>query len=193
MLKLKQSLVTFFGLITLVGLISLLTPLASRGQDNSDNAPPARDVNVVNTPAVNIVNPEASPALVRDVDRAAAQPYQDSVSVEIPNGEGFESGALSIVPAGKRLVVEYVTAEANMDGNQMVKVSLVVGNVRYNLLMIPQGTFGIGVHRSFLVASEPVRIYVDGGTSVGVAAERNAFIGGALVTFSISGHLVNAP
>jgi hypothetical protein len=185
MFKLKQSLVAFAGLIALVGLIGLVTPLPSRGQGSSGNAPPPSDVNVV--------NPATNPALVRDVDRPAAQPYQDTLSVEIPNGETSESGALNPVPTGKRLVVEYASARADFAGDQMATVTLVSGDVRYHLPMIFQGFFGHFGNRARLVASEPVRLYIDAGGSLGVEVSRTGDLESGFISVSISGHLVNVP
>ena len=186
MFKLKQSLVGFVGFIALVSLVGLVTPLPGRGQGNSDNAPPPSDVNVINR--------ETNPALVRDVDRPAAQPYQDTVDILMPFGEIGGTAALDPVPAGKRLVVEYATAQANLPSGEMARVSLIVGMIRYELPVIPQGTFGAPpAVRTYLAGSEPVRLYVDAGETVGVATERNDANGAGVVTVSISGHLVNVP
>jgi hypothetical protein len=178
--------VAFAGLIALVGLIGLVSPLPGRGQGNSGNAPPPGDVNVV--------NPATSPVLVRDVDRPTEQPYQDTAEITIPFDETGGTGALNPVPAGKRLVVEYATARANLPAGQMAKVTLVVGMIRYELPFIPQGTFGFSpALRTFLAGSEPVRLYVNAGETLSVATERSTGDGAAFVRVSISGHLVNVP
>lgn len=185
MFKLKQSLAAFAGLIALVGLIGVVRPLHSRGQGNSGNAPPPSNVNVI--------NPATSPVLVRDVDRPAAQPYQDTVRVPIPNGEISGSGALNPVPTGKRLVIEYASAQATLLGNQLADVTLVNGDVRYHLPMIPQGFFGHFNNLPVLVASEPVRLYIDSGESLGVEVRRTGDLQSVSISVSISGHLANVP
>jgi hypothetical protein len=186
MFKLKQSLVAFAGLIALVGLIGLVTPLPGRGQGNSGNVPPPSDVNVV--------NPATSPVLVRDVDRPTAQPYQDTVEITMSFDDTAGTGVLDPVPAGKRLVVEYATARATLTAGQMAVVTLVLGTIRYELPVIPQGTFGTSIFaRTLLAGSEPVRLYVNAGETLSVATERTEGDGGASVRVSISGHLVNVP
>src|SRR5436309_709952 len=72
--------------------------------------PSPTNVNVVNTPNVNVANTTASPVLVRDVDNVARQPFRAQVV------GGFADGAsttgditIATVPAGKRLVIEYVS------------------------------------------------------------------------------------
>lgn len=186
MFRFKQSLITFVGLIALVSLIGLVSPLPGRGQGSSNNAPPPSDVNVV--------NPATSPVLVRDVDRPAAQPYQDTLDLAMQFGEINGTGALDPVPAGKRLVVEYATARATLSAGQMATVTLVVGMIRYELPVIPQGTFGTSIFtRTLLAGSEPVRLYVNAGETLSVATERTEGDGGASVRVSISGHLVNVP
>jgi len=190
----KQSLGAFIGLIALVSLIGMVTPLSGQGQGNSNNAPPPSDVNVVNTPSVNVANPATNPVLVRDVDRPTEQPYQDTVEITMSFDDTGGTGALDPVPAGKRLVVEYATARATLSAGQMATVTLVVGMIRYELPVIPQGTFGTSIFaRTLLAGSEPVRLYVNAGETLSVATERTEGDGGASVRVSISGHLVTVP
>src|SRR5215210_5560028 len=53
MLKLKNSFIAFFGLLTLIGTIAILTPTITRSQVGGVAT---KDVNVVNTPTVNVGN-----------------------------------------------------------------------------------------------------------------------------------------
>ena len=186
MFKIKQSLVAFTGLTALVILIALLTALSGRGQGSSNNAPPPSNINVI--------NPATNPVLVRDLDRPTEQPYRDTVAITMSFDDTGSTGGLDPVPAGKRLVVEYATAHANIPFGEMAQVALVVGTIRYDLPFIPQGTFGFPpAVRTFLAGSEPMRLYVNAGEAVSVATERSSGDGAAFVRVSISGHLVNVP
>ena len=185
MVRFKQSLATFVGLIGLVSIIGLVMPSSGRGQGNSTNVPPASDVNIVNT--------STNPALVRDVDRPPAQPYQDTVHITFTETSSG-SGEFNAVPSGKRLVVEHASAEVNTAGGQMATVTLINGGVRYSVPMIFQGVYGEhGTPRGINVASEPVRLYVDAGQSLGVEVRTTESFDVSLARVSISGHLVNVP
>ena len=56
MYKFKNSLIALIGIFALIGIIAAATPLATQGQGGSANAPPPKDVNVVNTPDVSVTN-----------------------------------------------------------------------------------------------------------------------------------------
>jgi hypothetical protein len=55
--KFKNSLIALAGMFVLIGVISAVTPLTTQGQGGSSaDAPPPKDVNVVNTPSVVVAN-----------------------------------------------------------------------------------------------------------------------------------------
>ena len=97
MKKFKNSLIALTGLTSIIGLIALVTPISGRGQGS--DAPPTRDVNVVNT--------VANPALVRDVGVPLRTPVQISVNVLIHGPELSAEEEVYTVPEGKRLVIEH--------------------------------------------------------------------------------------
>src|SRR5437899_11619632 len=111
-IKFKTTVPRLIFLFTL-GCFALL-PIAQA-------APSPTNVNVVNTPNVNVVNTTASPVPVRDVDNPARQPFQAEAM------GGFADGAsttgdipIGAVPAGKRLVIEHVSAFGRMLPTQKV-------------------------------------------------------------------------
>jgi hypothetical protein len=102
MFRFKQSLITIAGLIGLVSLIALITPLSGRGQ--SGNQHPL---------SVSVVNTAADPALVRDVGVPLRTPVQIKVNTGIPFGALIGDQNVFTVPAGKRLVIEHVALDAH--------------------------------------------------------------------------------
>jgi len=86
-MRLKPSLVTLAGLLTLIGSTSLFMP----GTGHSQGGPPEQDVNVI-----------------RNADDPARQPFQRFLVIELGVGESNKTGSFA-VPSGKRLVIEYAT------------------------------------------------------------------------------------
>jgi hypothetical protein len=68
-------------------------------------------------PPVTVINTPAQPVPVRDVDNPARQPFQTSTSslTNAFNAQGFGL-TLTTVPAGKRLVIEFVSAACSPTG-----------------------------------------------------------------------------
>jgi hypothetical protein len=179
-------------------------------------APPnnPQNVKVVNTAAdwlapvpsaqsgtwnVGVTNTAASPVAVRDVDNPAKQPFQAEVV------GGFADGAsttgdiiIATVPAGKRLVIEYVSASGAMLHDQKVvrgevAETLTLAPARWGIQYTPQGS-NADRTRDYFVATQPVRIYADPG-SITCSAERDSVAGANpdSVTFTISGYFVDCP
>ena len=88
------------------------------------------NVNVVNTPNVNVVNPTTQPVPVRDVDNPARQPFQVQVVGDFADGASTTGDIpITTVPAGKLLVIEYVSLFGSMlTGQQLVRARLQTGN-----------------------------------------------------------------
>ena len=113
MFSLKKSLTALCGLLVLAVALTTLLPLVGRGQGNSVNAPPARDVNVVNTPNVIVANTAANPALVAEAGTHTGRAATEHVTLyRLASGtlqrvspDGVLEGTQFVVPAGKVLVV----------------------------------------------------------------------------------------
>ncbi len=102
--KFKQYLLATVGLVIFISAATLLYPVPITG------APPAKDVNVVNTPLsvdlastanVNVVNDASSPVPVT-VQNADAETAQ---LVEIVGTVGSSRTTLFTVPSGKRVII----------------------------------------------------------------------------------------
>ncbi len=152
------------------------------------------NVNVVNTPNVNVVNPTTQPVPVRDVDNPARQPFQVQVVGDFADGASTTGDIpITTVPAGKLLVIEYVSLFGSMlTGQQLVRARLQTGNppvyseLRFNI----QGG-NVEVTRDYFVGSQ---FYAQPGP-ISCFAERNSTAGAnpASVTFTVSGYFVDCP
>lgn len=113
MLNLKQALIAFVGMLALIGLFTIVIPSSMRGQGNSDNSPPAKDVNVVNTPSVIVANTVTNPALVAEAGTHTGRAPTEHVtlyrlgsgSLQRVSSAGIPEGAQFVVPNGKVLIV----------------------------------------------------------------------------------------
>lgn len=113
MLNLKQALVAFVGMVTLIGLVTIVMPSSMRGQGNSDSSAPTKDVNVVNTPSVIVANTAADPALVAEAGTHTGRAPSEHVTLyrlgsgtlQRVSASGVAEGSQFIVPNGKVLVV----------------------------------------------------------------------------------------
>lgn len=137
---------------------------------------------------------QTRPALVKDVDSPASQPFG---AVATPPFSGLgATGTLLTVPAGKRAVVEHFSCINFLDSaNNFVRLELhyTVGGIlrRQQFVHERVGTSliaGIDVW-SF---SQPVRVYADAGTAIQVSAIRRSSTGSAGIECHISGHYVDA-
>jgi len=141
---------------------------------------------------VSVVNTASEPVPTFDVDSRARQPFQE-VLVKILNPGEANGGSSLTVPAGKRLVIEHVTADAIAPSGQGLWLSIVTtigGNADFR-------EFHLVVHPSqipFLrIVSQPLRAFANPGTLVTASVKRFDTTGQASVSFTISGYLVDMP
>lgn len=136
---------------------------------------------------------------VRDVTSPALQPFQHKATIGIPAGL-LGDDALFAVPAGKRLVIEFVSFNVYLPAGQDVTYLW----VQINNPSRPDATFyfpatfqasdfvgGQDVYQ--FVAASPTRLYADPGSTVELAVRRTSDVGEGLASVSVSGHLVNVP
>jgi hypothetical protein len=140
------------------------------------------DVNIVNTPLP-----------VREVVNPANEPFQAEISFSIPDGSSSETFTLAVVPAGKRLVVEYATILAEVPSGKMgarITTTAAGQYAAHHLVLTEQGpVYGTPT----FVASQTMRVYADPGTGVTGIVVRSDTAGtfGGLMT--ISGYFVDVP
>jgi hypothetical protein len=205
--KIKNALIAF---ISLTVVMAVVTAVPTQGQGGN------KDVNVVNTPNVNVVNTptvqaqqngawnvgitgsptvqvgnsSSNPVLVRDVDRPTAQPFQLELDVEMADGFGGQNAGF-IIPVGKLLVIEQVSAIGTVPAGQHLNFSI-LSHVLPDLTQRPHYLSSVqsASPQTFYVQSQQVRIYAD--ASAAVRIDRGTFnTGVASATFVVSGYLIN--
>ena len=187
---------TLFLIPLLLGCFAL-----SSATQAAPSPPSPTNVNVVNTPNVSVVNTTASPVPMRDVDNPARQPFQAQVRGGFADGAS-STGDITIatVPAGKRLVIEHVSAFGTMLPTQKVinGGSNVPWHDPFSTIVLQyqwhsQGSNADG-SRDYFVVSEALRVYANPG-AISCFAERNSVAGANpdSVTFTISGYFVDCP
>lgn len=212
--NIKRSLTICAGaiIITLAGLSTPYTVRCQPVPTSTPNRPPT-EVKVINTPAepvpvtgtvnvgnlgssplpvtgtVNIGNLGNSPLPVRDVDRAVRIPVQYTIPLSMSNGQ-FGRAETVTIPAGKMLVVEYVSANGLIYTGRIGQV--------YLQTPTPNSTFNTFTHNflwkqdgiDFTVSSQ-ARMYATGSLTMGLTRDSNQ---GPTLTFgSVTGYLIDAP
>jgi len=127
---------------------------------------------------------QAKPALVRNVDEAALQPIQFNL---LPHSSSSNQNAVSFqVPAGKRLVIEYYSAQAqDLSGGAAAMTLSTVSNGNFT-------SYIVYVNKNDTNAvNQTTKIYADPGSSVQAFAFNSGTTCGGSI--SVSGYLVNFP
>jgi hypothetical protein len=137
------------------------------------------------------------PALVRDIDNGDKLPLYGNASLdlEVVVGEGRagESPCVVSAPAGKRLVIEHVSAQAFMPAGQTARFAITdTRNFNQYLVSYYQGT-NVGGTKDIYVASQAIRQRVVPGERVCLEISRNATTGTATVHWGVSGYFVDYP
>lgn len=162
-------------------------------------------VSVINFPAgtntVNVSSSTNAPLLVRDVDNPARQPVvrlADDVNLIVGESQAFKQ--MYTVPAGKRLVIEFVSVRTFVGPGQNLFVSVGVsdGQNFYDINLAPTlvGTFTVGTggnqgDRSAI--SQQTRFYANAGETVRAFAQKNDDLGAGQATITVMGYLVDVP
>ena len=200
--RIKNALIAFGSLSLLIGAIALVTPRPTQGQAG-DPVGPTKPVNVVNTSSepvpvtgtINVGNFGSSPLPVRDVDNGR-QPFHVTDTILIAIGEDNDSKTVFTVPAGKRLIIETITARAVLEGvdtPNIIDVLTTVGNklAFHELLVTKQGQTLTG--GSAFVGTHYVRAYADPGTDVVFRFSRSDITKDGAAAVTISGYFVDVP
>jgi len=125
---------------------------------------------------------------VRADAASGVDPFQTSLNGSI--GPGTEGLNLSFtVPAGKTLVIEYVSGNCFVPAGQTCVLSLLTEvNAQFNVRTDGVGAFGGG--NVLWRAGQQVLLYADDGKTVTLRADRNSATGSATpIVMSLSGHL----
>jgi len=150
-------------------------------------------------PAMFAASGPPAPLAVEDVNNPAFQPFQKQV--QLTWVIGVTDTLVSFpVPAGKRLVIEFVSIACILPIGQNPTTILFrlnddghFGYVEHFFFTPLQGNVSVGSNFNVFVCSTPTRLYCDPGSSVQVQAGRNSTVESGTVKVSISGYYVNVP
>jgi hypothetical protein len=151
---------------------------------------PDRRVIVTNTPL-----PVSGTVFVRDVDNPARQPFQ--IGFPFTMNSGTEQVFQSItVPDGKRLVIEYVSMGSGsvpVGQHLFIILRTFVGGVGafHYVAVTPQGRLAPPNVADTFVASQPMRVYADPGTTVTIQMQRDSGYAACGPNLTVSGYLVD--
>ena len=186
MKKLDKGLAVF-SLFVVLGTVVLASPLPAQAG-----------------PDVTVVNPPSQPVPVTgSVNIVVTDPVAGSVTIPL-SGTTSATGTLTLffspsgfattVPAGKRLVIEFVSVRVEVPSGQKATVVLiaVVGTAAAQHIIATAPLTGFGTADLF-EASVPARIYADPATSVTAFVARTSATGSANAFVKFSGQLVDVP
>jgi hypothetical protein len=131
---------------------------------------------------------------MHDVDNAARQPVQFPLTINGLDGSVNVSGSAYVVPAGKRLVIEQITASVGLPTPQWAQCFIFVtsgGNTTRHFLRLDPPIVDAGFGYFYTTLS--VRLYADPGTNVVLGLARNSSSGAWTGFLTASGYLVNLP
>ncbi len=139
------------------------------------------------------VKPACTP--VCEVNNPDKHPFQASVEISLPAGTEGQNGFVT-VPAGKRLVIQYVSGQAFLPSGQKALFSVIVslqgqsvGTTHY-LESTAIGPFG---SQDCFQCGRMVQLYADAGNTVMLRTDRDSPTSTGLSRMSLSGHLVSVP
>jgi hypothetical protein len=165
------------------------------------------DVNVSNTPTVKLAsgttvqvgNTETNPVRVQNTDESARQPFRAMVNAFFEDSTIIYQDVVT-VPAGKRLVIEYVSGMAAVGIGQ--KVLFFIGHTRpsepdlfYYFTATPQGELvNLGAGKEHFTACQLTRIYAEAGENIYFRAKRSSSDSvHNYAQLTISGYFVDVP
>jgi hypothetical protein len=182
---------SILGLAAIAALAALV--LWGSARQTGHAAPRADDVNVVNTPSVNVLTSPSGALWTRDAAVGQA-PFQAQVIAAFQAGSTSASAAIP-VPDGKRLVIENVSALASLNnGTALTYASIVTldqgggTQAEHYLVMHPQGS--VPDVADYFTANDDLRAYAVG--SIGINAFRTDSAGLGQVNVTVTGFLVDA-
>jgi len=150
----------------------------------------ARPVTLAARP-VEVVNNENSPIPVHDVDKPTIQPFQKELNFDF-NPANTGGGSSFVVPAGKRLVIEFVSGNIHLEQGKALSFSIsanVNGTTAHHRLLLNE-LWPWGIYSMSYNVSQNLKIYADPLAEVLVYVN-NTEGGDGCVFVSVSGYLVD--
>lgn len=174
------------GTTTIAGSVSVAnTPAVTFAPGASVGIDPAGNT-------VQVANTTANPVPMFNVNDAG-QPFQAGIGIT-QSGTNVSLTDVATVPAGYRLVIEFVSARGQVPPTQHVELMEIItstdpfGGATHELLVNAQPPAVIG--DALFRASQQVRLYANPGTKVQALFRRSSSAGNATFVMTISGYLV---
>src|SRR5687768_2949088 len=143
---------------------------------------PVREAHAADPKDVRVINTEADPVpvtgLVATREVPSRQPFQRDVSIEVPAGASAHSRSF-VVPAGKRLVIEFVSGSTRVHVAELVGLNVltrVAGETVSHSIepSVYRRELPPGVQPDFMVTfAQSLRLYADPGSTVTLIAARS--------------------
>ncbi len=152
-------------------------------------AQPTQNVNVVNTPTVNVGNTASNPVPISS--EPGRDPFQKSFVVIFPPGIA-NGGAFEVVPFGKRAVIEHVSVYAsgvNAATADYFITSTIGGDSAFREVPIVTALSPSGS----VIGSQSYRAFADPETQFGAVIRRQNTTNAVTARFVITGYFVPAP
>lgn len=146
------------------------------------------DVNVTNIATVEVVNTDPVP--VRVTNESAFQPWRAWFNLELGEGEQSRMVAFPDIPAGKRLVIESVTAQLHVLKEQIPYISLDTDGVWYNVALSNIGSYAPA--QNVWMATHALKLYAQEWGWV-ACTRAGSVVGTFSASVSLSGYLVDLP
>jgi hypothetical protein len=136
---------------------------------------------------------QTRPALVRDVDNGALQPFRDRISISAAAGETSKTVNGPVIPAGKRLVIENVSVWATTPLDvEITGVWLEVAGVSTFAMMDPNSTERRDIGGAAVSAyNRPVKLYYNPGETIQAQVFFKGTSGAKVVNIYLNGYYVN--
>jgi hypothetical protein len=133
---------------------------------------------------------QTRPALVRDVDTAALQPFRSGV--DIPINSINTQALITTVPAGKRLIIDNISYFGSSEiGTQLIFAALRAGQFGSLEQVLPISPPHVSASPSFQIQEGSVltQVYFEAGEEVWLSVSKNAG-GGANINVRVNGHFI---
>jgi len=170
------------------------------GQGNGTNQPSGQ-AGGTGTSNVVVTNTPAQPVPVKEQNNPAFQPFQWQGQPGVSLGNNYTITTFT-VPAGKRLVIEEISAQVYVSGAVTGEVPRLIlgtqaGGAWVNTFTPMTYAGNEGVSPTY-AASQPLRMYADPGSTVDVELKRSSDLNGnysgtLISTITVTGYLVNVP
>ncbi|HKX99056.1 MAG TPA: hypothetical protein VJL86_05030 [Steroidobacteraceae bacterium] len=141
--------------------------------------------------AVEVSNADPIPVTIPDPE-ATREIFFKVVNVSISGGGGCNPNDPIVVPAGKRLVIEYVSAHGTISAPaEIVRFMLRQPSAPDDFLVVPAGKSAAGVDTNHSAGGQYVHAYTDG--DLWACGVPSTSAGAGAVHVSVIGYLLDKP